>query len=1202
MPDQFHPFLVRVTRSLRRGTPQGFALVVTLSLMILLTIVAVGMLGLAAIELRKSSNTEARSIAMANARMGLMLALGQLQTELGDDRRITADASVFTATKNPAAVGVWNGWSPDLVTKSASSSVPRVDYRVPKSQTGFRSWLVSNPDPEKIRQLAWHSGDPAADAARLFTQQTSGFDLTGEKIPVTPGQKPGTVAWAITQENTKARINIGTDDAKRVALEDRLQSPSRPDLSLSSLLKQPTADWQKRPATVLDLSQAALDPAYGATRESAALAAKNFTVESASLMTNPVKGGLKADLSTGFELSDGDFAKTSWSDTWGEVKNPFRGSTISTYLGQKPLFQPMVNSPQSQVTMNFPPASVNHKFFTNGVPTFDSLRSFYRIYRHLYNSTSGGVTAFERPYSHIAMVDNKVSGRPFGQKSHSSIAPVLDRVNFVFSIYAKADGTLCILMSPLVTVWNPHNVAIETEGLVVYPWIDLAVFWYWNVTSKLQAKTFEWRSSLSRFVGEGYKDSSGLAHGRSSRPYFYLHLTQTGKKVTPGSKSITPAIRLEPGEVRVFCLADPVRTELNRVAPPADRVWRMKAVETATDLSKSLKGGIALSMMNSIDGGNNFTYQLQAGDTVNATPNTPEKRIEFDRERYNYIMSMADGWHIKNPNVELMVEARPALGAFAFLPAEKNLCFYGQVHSGAAFGKGMDYFGYRQYSFEEIREAPAIVGSLLTYHRVAQASTMPLADLMFTTNPRQPFINSYLSGAQFQSGPHYESLLQGGSTLMDLKMETSPDGRNAYYGASHSVSSGRSHLPFFEIPRAPTLSLGGFQHCDIAATAFSCPSQIGNSWASPYIPSAAINKRVSNGPLPGNEAITPMLSVYDSSYLANEALFDSCFLSGAVPRFGSMTTASGTTGIWDNSLLSETRSVTDELTAFFTDPAANPLRNPRMAPWQGSYSLEKLKDRLAGPARCGRIASHLMVEGGFNINSTNEEAWTAVLASLRGVEPASSGMSAQSRFRDVLTALPTKMVENDPWSGFRSLSDSDVQLLAKNIVEEVRTRGPFLSLGEFVNRRISSDRAMNLSGALQSAIDKSGLNKKFGYSTFSPALYPNPENIPNPNTGTNTPGWLSQADVLQGLAPFITPRSDTFIIRSLGEAKAADGRVTATVRLEAVVQRVPDWIDPADDPATPVAELKTTINKTFGRRFHIKSVREIAIDTTGNPI
>ena len=83
-PDEGRP---RAGVRLGHRHPRGFALVITLSLMVLLTLLAVGLLGLSAISLRQSANGESRAIAMANARMGLMLALGQLQRELGDDRR-----------------------------------------------------------------------------------------------------------------------------------------------------------------------------------------------------------------------------------------------------------------------------------------------------------------------------------------------------------------------------------------------------------------------------------------------------------------------------------------------------------------------------------------------------------------------------------------------------------------------------------------------------------------------------------------------------------------------------------------------------------------------------------------------------------------------------------------------------------------------------------------------------------------------------------------------------------------------------------------------------------------------------------------------------------------------------------------------------------------------------------------------------------
>ncbi len=81
--------------------------------------------------------------------------------------------------------------------------------------------------------------------------------------------------------------------------------------------------------------------------------------------------------------------------------------------------------------------------------------------------------------------------------------------------------------------------------------------------------------------------------------------------------------------------------------------------------------------------------------------------------------------------------------------------------------------------------------------------------------------------------------------------------------------------------------------------------------------------------------------------------------------------------------------------------------------------------------------------------------------------------------------------------------------------------------------------------------------------------------------------------MLHSLGNSLTVRSDTFIVRSIGESTNPLGEATIRVGFEAVVQRVPDWTDPSDPPEkTPLAAL-SEINQAFGRRFVVVALREI---------
>lgn len=108
-------------RSRYENHRRGFALVVTLSLMILLTMIAVGLLSLSAVSLRTSSQGQAAAEARANARLALMMALGELQKELGPDSRITAppDAGTAATGGKPHWTAVYDAWQ-----LSADPNVP----------------------------------------------------------------------------------------------------------------------------------------------------------------------------------------------------------------------------------------------------------------------------------------------------------------------------------------------------------------------------------------------------------------------------------------------------------------------------------------------------------------------------------------------------------------------------------------------------------------------------------------------------------------------------------------------------------------------------------------------------------------------------------------------------------------------------------------------------------------------------------------------------------------------------------------------------------------------------------------------------------------------------------------------------------------------------------------------------------------------
>jgi len=1145
-------------RSILLKKPGGFALVATLLLMVVLLLLAVGLLSLSAIELRTSVPAGAQARAEANARMALALAIGELQRQVGDDRRITADASISGTAAQPNLVGVWESWSPEY---SADPRRSAPNYSSEKSSR-FKGWLVSPDGNGDIQKRDWADQAPQGNAIQLFSQQFDGFDLQAPYVDAPDGG----FSWAVSQEGTKAKINVDGQESNSLSDPNAaLQAQPRPSVALSSVLTQPVGGWARRAASVISLDQVDLDKALTGKGAPGNSIGKSYTTTSAGLLTDVVKGGLKVDLSLGFELSDGEFEASSW----GDIKNPFRatapGTTVTTpetYENQRPLFTPMKVDPLVPYLSTYPIETgkfLAHQFNIGGVPTFDHLRSFGRIPHYLYGNNP---TVAARWGDHIATGEKKEnSGNelrspslpPPGQSSSLSVLPVLNRVVFLISVMLDDEDQLRLLISPVIVMWNPYNTALEVEGMTAFPWLDFPI----QVKSTIRPPTGKVKGpygiNVATMMGSPLK--SDKSKGRSQHPYFVCEMTENGDGNT------SQPIRFEAGELRVFA---PTSTDVIDFESTDYRTVRlpMRAVNDAGQFNT--RGGLSLTLRDAVAGTPVDKYLVKNGEKVDFL--LADLRTTAGAGRFPYHINVEDATRIKDPNADYTTQGK------AISEVQVRL-----------FLSELPEITIPNLTYSELKNK-APVGVFETLHHVTKGIPgQQVSDLVYTTNSRQSTINHFLAAGSFNAAPHYQTTLRGSVTFSGV-IQMAPGGRNSYWGES-SDTEGRSILPFFEIPRQPLLSLAAFQQADLSSSTFATSYQFANSWASPYLALDSVAKE-------DKSKISAGVPVYDHSYLVNESLWDGFFFSGMAPVLAPGSVGNVATA-WDSPNAQTVTSLETVVKEFVRSPSEHPLLNSRMRLNSRGFSNATLEQRLLAPEGCTLSASHLYVDGAFNINSTDLDAWTATLSGLRGTPFEVEGVGVGG---EAATAFPRFRVptgeKNDLWNGFRDLSDAQIRALATSMVDQVKQRGPFLSLAEFVNRRIENS-TLGAKGAIQAAIDANNLNAATAQRTFSTANYPTEAQAHIINdTGVGIPGYLTQADVLQSLAPVITCRSDTFRIRAYGEAKDLSGKVVARAWCEAVVQRRPDFVDPGD--LAEATTVNSDINKKFGRRFEIVSFRKLS--------
>lgn len=336
----------------------------------------------------------------------------------------------------------------------------------------------------------------------------------------------------------------------------------------------------------------------------------------------------------------------------------------------------------------------------------------------------------------------------------------------------------------------------------------------------------------------------------------------------------------------------------------------------------------------------------------------------------------------------------------------------------------------------------------------------------------------------------------------------------------------------------------------------------------------------------------------DHSYLLNHYLFDKFYCS---------TIADLTEADFANSGRTALQTFNDFV-------SGDKLLDKRFTYWQPAGGIDKLKNLISTkPDEAYKmVAATQMIQGPWNVNSLSVEGWKMVLAGLNGIDfsvydALSNAILDKQDATNIMSrfSLPNGGVDFDDnvnarqnrWLGYKELKDDELQLLAEEIVKEVRLRGPFLSLTEFVNRRLSSDQELMLRGALEAAIDRANLNEDYqldgnvvSQQDISSYNFANPEAALG-DTTQGAPGRISQGHLLNTLGNVITVRSDTYTIRAYGDSVDSRGNVVARAWCEAVVQRVPDYLDPTDSPEVEPSALMSEVNKNFGRKFEMISFR-----------
>jgi hypothetical protein len=1311
-PSQRQPIAL-FPHALSRLAPRGFALIATISIMALLVMIALAMLSLSTIELRASQNGRAVAEAQANARMALMLALGELQKQMGPDQRISAKGAIVSQTDvlHPHWTGVWNSWKAGNGEASQHQTIQGVSATemaptyLPARSDYFRSWLLSL-DPTEATTITSANdltlnGNPRPDsgdtAIRLVGEGSLGQaalakDYVSARLlsvaePTDPSKIAGRYGWWVGDESQKARIMADSyNTAAALTNADKIfrsQAPGSMGNKMISGLEsiKDEQDLDKLPSLkTIDLVELGTPPANGAP-EVSQLNFHNATIHSHGVLADVREGGLKRDLSTILEQP---------------IRVGDNGQEFMLYEFDDP---------------RFPDRSNSH------VPIQD-LSAYYQLYDNDPNWSEGrrgGISYNSTALPNSIQIttpdyDGATKNREKYQREYTTLykQPVMTKVQFLLAIGAQwvtdierqqildrvttqtprgrtvamrdsdTDKLLLGIM-PVVTLWNPNNVpmVMDSSQILRFGTPPFALRWRKYRDGVTKPKDFNY-FNLNYAMG-GSSVTTGVAV--SLRPHILRFRLARNSRIVfePGEVKLFSApsdsggTLTEIGDVAKFrdTLTDPVNSwdpngfflmprstphgAWNRDAPDAYSFKDAGGSNNSENMVFGREDRLSLEIVTEAAGtsyqdGRRISHAGEisgAGFTLSMfDEGYYDWRDSLDFLRHYQMLSRHGSKTRDNEvelaafNADLLTPGFPGGEGIVNFTDKTNAIQCADIIDATAAG---DFIGLMDFSLSYGCEVSSnSVGGFAGGRRVAS----------------RPFLHAGLNAAPFIDQADNASLYNYGwdwqlskiNNVEDSIVQGEAGTGRGYFGGGYTIEAGTTHVVQREIPVLPPISIASLSHVHLGGfslaqtnimgdnpdtdkfwwknsqmrqptgTAYQQITATGNGGLAPHVVQA-IGNSYAHPNIPSDRAFITNWERYfdvdedpvnipfvDHSYLANKALWDEYFFSSITPQAASVELYGGTA-----------RNAEQVASDFFINGAALP--NRRIMPHSVNMDGDVLDDMFAeydlyNNGFADKIAAHLMVDGSFNINSTSVEAWKILFSSLKGKPSVylESGKTPSETTPDgtvighgaLLTAEPiaagsitSPNSPSEQWKAGRELSDDEIEKLATAMVKQVKLRGPFLSLSEFINRRLdSSNEELALKGALQAAIDDpdvpinaqfretsrmldaetAAINFEFDAAADGPIAY-------------GSAAYVDQADVLRGLASQLTPRGDTFIIRTYGDSLGSDGKVLARAWCEAVVQRVPEYINSTDEAYVKQADLVSDENKRFGRKLKIISFR-----------